>query len=73
MSMTLLAKYENRMTFYLVVSQLVPYKRVDIAVAACNATRQKAYRHRRGLGAKAVGSDGWANSYLSWSPAALGA
>ena len=33
------------------------------------ATRQKAYRHRRGLGAEAVGSDGWANSYLSWSPA----
>jgi glycosyltransferase involved in cell wall biosynthesis len=50
--------------FYLVVSQLVPYKRVDIAVAACTQLGRKLII-RRGLGATASGSDGWANSYLS--------
>ena len=43
---------------YLVVSALVPYKRIDQAVAACTKLGRQADRDRRGPGARAARGDG---------------
>ena len=54
--------------FYLVVSQLVPYKRVDIAVAACTQLGRKLIVIWRRVGAKAAGSDSRADSHFPQEP-----
>ena len=43
---------------YLVVSALVPYKRIDQAVAACTQSGRSPDRHRRRTRAGAAGGDG---------------